>query len=449
MAAVAADGSTANQPPATTRPERWPVPDAAAIATADALVKEVFQDDLKKRRDAQGQSGIGREASRAGQRNQRRSGGHLREAARRTIWASLLLPALIDRAIRALATRFDVDRAAETCQAMEKMSAPSGPAANKAIADATFPIAQEFAEGEQWEAAQRLRASPLTARHASNPALFRTRHRSGRRGSLPISKSGRPRNRARIALDKDPGDPAANLALGRYLCFVRGDWERGLAHLALSSADTLKELALNSKTAPADPAAQAALGDDWWDAAEKAKGKEQDELQKGAAYWYGLAVNGMTGLAKTRVEKRLAELADEVPFRTAATASPPPTGNKPIPPTAKQAGSDARGGKQVVNERAAAEWVLQSGGKMNIVFADGKTMDVSDVAELPPQQFVLRRRRPELSQKRRRRRNRQPASLGRAGNPSPVRHEGGQRRAGPITQSTSLRTLDLGSTLAG
>ncbi len=73
----------------------------------------------------------------------------------------------------------------------------------------------------------------------------------------------------------------------------------------------LKDLATKSKAVPADPTAQAALGDAWWDAAEKAKGQDQDDLQKGAAYWYRLAVNGLTSLAKNRVEKRLAELAGD------------------------------------------------------------------------------------------------------------------------------------------
>ena len=210
--------------------------------------------------------------------------------------------------------RFDVDRAAETCRGWRRCPRRRVRRPNKAITDATFPIAQEFAEGEHWEAAQRLASVALTAaRHASNPALLRQALERQKR-IVADKQIWEATESARAALDKDPSDAAGNLALGRYLCFVRGDWEQGLAHLALSSADTLKELAVKSKPAPADPAAQTALGDDWWDAAEKAKGKEQDELQKGAAYWYGLAVNGLTGLAKTRVEKRLAELADEVPL---------------------------------------------------------------------------------------------------------------------------------------
>ena len=44
-------------------------------------------------------------------------------------------------------------------------------------------------------------------------------------------------------LEKQPGDPTANLAAGRYYCFVKGDWEMGIPMLALGSETALKELA--------------------------------------------------------------------------------------------------------------------------------------------------------------------------------------------------------------
>src|SRR5439155_8519655 len=46
------------------------------------------------------------------------------------------------------------------------------------------------------------------------------------------------------ALKKQPDDPAANLAVGKYLCLSKGDWLDGLPYLAKSGDATLKELAV-------------------------------------------------------------------------------------------------------------------------------------------------------------------------------------------------------------
>src|SRR5690606_27927305 len=40
---------------------------------------------------------------------------------------------------------------------------------------------------------------------------------------------------ARKTLDESPTDPEANLLVGKYSCFVKGDWDTGLPMLALGS----------------------------------------------------------------------------------------------------------------------------------------------------------------------------------------------------------------------
>ena len=95
--------------------------------------------------------------------------------------------------------------------------------------------------------------------------------------------------------------------MGRYLCFVKGDWSGGLECLAKSNDATLKQLAAKSLAVAEEPAAQVELADAWWDAADKLKGKDKDNLRAAAGYWYGMSVDQLTGLVKTHVEKRLAE----------------------------------------------------------------------------------------------------------------------------------------------
>ena len=109
----------------------------------------------------------------------------------------------------------------------------------------------------------------------------------------------------KVLLDK-PDDPAANLSVGYHLCFVRGNWDAGLPNLLKGSDPALKALAEKETAKPDESAAQAALGDDWWDFAQKQSVKEtkQAALER-ARRWYEPALPGLAGLAKSKVEKRI------------------------------------------------------------------------------------------------------------------------------------------------
>jgi hypothetical protein len=116
---------------------------------------------------------------------------------------------------------------------------------------------------------------------------------------------------ARAALQTDPDDADANLTLGRWLCFERSDWARGLPHLAKCADAALQTLARQETTSPPATAdAQLALADAWWDLAEKAAGKEKDALMFHSGQWYAEADAELPeGLAKIKVQKRLADIA--------------------------------------------------------------------------------------------------------------------------------------------
>jgi hypothetical protein len=115
------------------------------------------------------------------------------------------------------------------------------------------------------------------------------------------------------ALDKlktQPTDPAANLKLGRWYCLAKADWPRGLAHLAKGSDPDLGALAEEELTSPPkDPEGQVKLADAWWEQAQGAQGESRKRILRRAGYWYNQAQPGLLGLTKTRVEKRLAEIA--------------------------------------------------------------------------------------------------------------------------------------------
>lgn len=124
-------------------------------------------------------------------------------------------------------------------------------------------------------------------------------------------------------LGMDEGDPVANLVAGRFYCFVRGDWLRGLPLLAKSGNDALRQVAQLEVAAPADVEGQTAVGDAWWDLSDATRDdNERGPLQQRALHWYRQALPQLTnGLVRTKIEKRIAEVA------------PPPTDDDVQPQT--------------------------------------------------------------------------------------------------------------------
>ena len=118
---------------------------------------------------------------------------------------------------------------------------------------------------------------------------------------------------AQERLKTAPDDADACLAVGRWYCFQQGDWDEGLKLLAKGSDEALKSLAaeeLASKPAKAEE--KVARGDAWWDLAEKADGKAKAAMRQRAGHWYQEALPDLPpGLGKLKIEKRLAQAAEE------------------------------------------------------------------------------------------------------------------------------------------
>ena len=115
-----------------------------------------------------------------------------------------------------------------------------------------------------------------------------------------------------VAVDRlkgDPKEPVSNSVAGRYLCFVRGDWERGLPMLALGTDSGMKAAASQDLRGGDSPEAQVSVADAWWRLAEKEEEEEKRRVAQRAAYWYRRALPNLLGLTKIKAEKRLAETA--------------------------------------------------------------------------------------------------------------------------------------------
>jgi clan AA aspartic protease (TIGR02281 family) len=122
--------------------------------------------------------------------------------------------------------------------------------------------------------------------------------------------------RAISVLESKPNDGTANLVVGRYSCFVKGEWTDGLPLLAKSSDVAAKKLAVEDLKKPSDAEAQLALADGWWAYADSQQGSEKVAIQVHAQDLYRKALPGLKGLEKLEAQTRLG-------FPTSQPAAPP------------------------------------------------------------------------------------------------------------------------------
>ncbi len=137
---------------------------------------------------------------------------------------------------------------------------------------------------------------------AGSARWVQSRVQAARDAEAAFSEAGK----ALATLKERPADPAANLQVGKYLCFTKGDWEKGLPLLAKGGDVTLKTLAQKELSKAAQPVD---LGDDYWAAGEQASGLTRSRFQQRAATWYQKSLADLTGLSRVRVEKRIEEIA--------------------------------------------------------------------------------------------------------------------------------------------
>jgi len=117
--------------------------------------------------------------------------------------------------------------------------------------------------------------------------------------------------KARETLARDPADPPANFEVGQFLCIVKGDWEAGLYFLAKGNDLAIKAAAEKDVASPTEPEPQVEVADGWWDLARKEKSTlRKGRFQERSRVWYERAAARIRGLAKMKVEKRLADLED-------------------------------------------------------------------------------------------------------------------------------------------
>ncbi len=222
--------------------ERAPVPMAEEIAKAERLVKELFAEEYAKTSPA-GRAALAAKLWKQAEQTKDDPVGRyvlLRDA--RDFVAKGGDPLTAGKAADALADEYRLGPGAVRApMAAPLATAPLTPDSARAAADVLISAAEAAAAGDQWDdALALLKSADIVARKAKNFALVnKVKSQLGREEKAKAAAAEIEEHLA--ALKANPGDPAANLAVGRYLCLVKHEWDAALPHLVQGASGPLKE----------------------------------------------------------------------------------------------------------------------------------------------------------------------------------------------------------------
>ncbi len=290
---------------------RLPIPDAGQLKEAEKLVREVLKEEYAKKGPENRRILLKRLLLQAVDTKDDASAAYfmLREAQAVAAEVGDVRAGLT--AVDALAKGYDVDAVGvRTAFLGEAAKAAKAPAVHKDLAEAHLTLVAHAMEKEDFTLAERsAKEAAAFARKAKELALVGQAD-AGLKAIATAKARAEAAKVARQTLLKDPADPAANLIVGRFECFIAGRWDVGLPHLAQAEDATLKDVAKKDLALPQDAQEQLDLADAWWSIGEKEAGEAKTKVQRRAAAWYAKARGRLNGLAKTKADKRAAILGE-------------------------------------------------------------------------------------------------------------------------------------------
>jgi serine/threonine protein kinase len=283
------------------------VPEAAELKDAEKVVREVYKADYAKKSPADQQLLAQKllDQGRGTTDDSRARYVLLREARDIAVTVGDLDLALT--AIDELARSYELDIVALKNAALTKIPVRS-PEATAGLVEALMDLSRDAMDAENFEVAVSAAARADSLPKPSSDLVLSTRTADLRK---EVAATKDEYLRVKSSIDK-PGTGDQE-ALGKYYGFARGDWDRGLPILAVSAKAPLNALAEKDLSRPEEALAQVEIGDGWWDLAEKERAAyRKQHLQERAKTWYESAYSAASGLARTKIEKRLEALDSQV-----------------------------------------------------------------------------------------------------------------------------------------
>ena len=296
------------------------LPDAATQRRATAQVQEVFKNDLTNARSAHDKAFLANKMIESADQTEDDPAGRyalLAQAADLAASAGDVTLAL--KAAGRIEAGWSVDGLALKADLMKKAAPlPRRPEDRLDFARSAEQVGDQAVTEDRYAVAKELNGLAVTALGPGRSAAL-TKHLSARAAWLDeLAAAYASLGPSLAKLQTSPADPAANLAVGKFEAFTKGDWRPGLAKIALGNDPALQQLVIRDHAAASSSGGEdrVALADAWWTLAEQQQGLAKQNLRLHAAGWYQAAGTGLTGLAKLKAERRIAEV-------TAGGATPP------------------------------------------------------------------------------------------------------------------------------
>jgi hypothetical protein len=292
-------------PPPVTPSARLAVPTATAQAAVRKVMKEVFAEQLADRSIPARRKLTTALLTQADKSNDALVDQFvLLAAAIDSAVDAVDLPAAI-RAADKMSEKFEVDGLGVKADAALRIG-PKSASPDQATENviAAIDLSDELAKVDDFVIAIRV-CSALQPQTAGNAALRSQLQQHIH--DLSTARDAAERFARDLAkLSKSPNDPAANLAAGKYACFVKGDWENGLPMLVKGSDVVLKAPATFELSRPSSAEEIAHLADSWWDAAtQQADTPSKTALTTHAAALYEPMIDKISGLRKVQIQQRI------------------------------------------------------------------------------------------------------------------------------------------------
>ena len=296
VAAPAADGKAA-------------VPDAAAQQAAERQIREVFKKEFAEAKNSEGRAALAETL--LGQARQSDNTPDQRFMLYRLAIGLLIEAGEYQKAFAAIdemgghftITPLNV-KLALLDESVKNRALDNG----TAVFMAALPLVDAAIAADDFDAAQKLSRTALAAakksrdRQAEQAVALREREID--RLKLRFSAV----QKAIQTLSEQPDDAEANKIVGLWYCLTKRQWEKGLPYLVKSGDKRWADAAKLELSGPTEPKDLVAAADQWWQAAERETVKAQrSAIEAHAVSLYEKALPKLTGLEKTRVEKRIAD----------------------------------------------------------------------------------------------------------------------------------------------
>jgi hypothetical protein len=287
-------------------PEKLPVPEPAAQKEQEALIRKIFKDEYAKKELTDKQSLAKKLLQQAAETKDSPPSRFvlLREA--RDLAADGGDAETSIAAIDQMAADFKVAPFPMKSTALTAATkAVRNPEDQKRLATAFLKLTEDALAADEIEVATQAATRAVPVAKAAKDAVLAAKADAKSKELSELKGRAEGLRKAKETLATNPEDPAANAAMGEFLCLVKGDWVAGLPHLSKGPEGKLRDLARLDVSEPTVASEQVSLADAWWDLAEKDKGRSQDSLRRRAVFWYERALPNLSGIQQIKVNQRV------------------------------------------------------------------------------------------------------------------------------------------------